>query len=559
VSTSTFESGYDRSALARWLKPDHVDEFERLAKTLVHGPEFQIVLIDCESETDREALIAAVDDVARAVKLRTAKLPIGGRVADAAGLERRLRRQAAQSSIIHVLGAKAWFSPGRWADFNQRRERIARDARARLLLWLDGSALRDLSIYAPDIWAWRSGVYTFGLVSAVAVEAEFTLSWRTSRVPISGVDNRSLSERRERVAQLRSMLASAPSQSELRLPLINELAELHFGLGELDQALRVRREEELPALEQLGNARLKAVSMGRIADLLNAKGEFDEALRIYCDEVLPVFESVDDARSRAVTMGKIADVLEAQGRTDEGLRIRREHELPAYEKLGDVRARAVTMGRIADLLHERGQLDEALHLRRDEELPAYEQLGDSRARAVTMGRIADVLQARGQLEEALRLRREEELPTYEKLGETRLRAATMGKIADILQLRGQRDEAMRIRRDEEIPAYETLQLRRQQAIEKGKLADDLQGLGQNLGTVLRLRRSELPAYEEAGDLRAHTAALLKLASSLKKRGRMGDYDEARDLLRRALEDARKLKWVEAERRAKFLLDSLGPW
>ena len=68
--------------------------------------------------------------------------------------------------------------------------------------------------------------------------------------------------------------------------------------------------------------------MGKIADILQSRGEVDEALRIRREEQLPVYERIGDARSRAVTMGKIADILQSRGEVDEALRIRREERAP---------------------------------------------------------------------------------------------------------------------------------------------------------------------------------------------------------------------------------------
>ena len=209
--------------------------------------------------------------------------------------------------------------------------------------------------------------------------------------------------------------------------------------------------------ERLGDVRERAVTVGKIADLLTTRGETDEALRIRREEQLPVYERLGDVRSCAVTMGKIADILTTHGETDEALRIRREEQLPVYERLGDVRLRAVTMGRIADILTTRGQFDEALRIRREEELPVYERLGDVRLRAVTMGQIADILTTRGQTNEALRIHREEQLPVFERLGDVRERAVTMGKIADILTTRGETDEALRIHLDERLPVAHRMQ------------------------------------------------------------------------------------------------------
>jgi phosphopentomutase len=57
--------------------------------------------------------------------------------------------------------------------------------------------------------------------------------------------------------------------------------------------------------------------MGRIADILQGRGQLDEALRIYQEEELPVYERLGDVRSKAITMGRIADILQARGLEDQ--------------------------------------------------------------------------------------------------------------------------------------------------------------------------------------------------------------------------------------------------
>ena len=218
------------------------------------------------------------------------------------------------------------------------------------------------------------------------------------------------------------------------------VADILQARGELDAALRIRTDEQLPVYERLGDVREKAVTQGYIADILQARGQLDEALRIRTDEELPVYERLGDVRSAAVTRGKIADILQARGQLDEALRIRTEEQLPVYERLGDVRAAAVTRGKIADILQARGQLDEALRIRTEEVLPAFVRLGDPRLKAVEQGRIADILQARGQLDEALRIRNEEELPVYERLGDVRELLVCRAKIALTLLARGRADD-----------------------------------------------------------------------------------------------------------------------
>jgi tetratricopeptide (TPR) repeat protein len=308
----------------------------------------------------------------------------------------------------------------------------------------------------------------------------------------------------------------APREAALAAGLHADILEER---GALDEALHIRREEELPVFQRLGDVRERAVVLAKMAKILRARGQLDEALRILRQEALPAFEQLGDVRSRAITLGRIADILELRGQLDEALQIRQQEELPVYERLGDVRERAVVLGKIADILELRGQLDEALRIRQEEELPVYERLGAVRERALTLGQVAGILEARGQLDEALRIRQEEELPVYERLGDVQSRAIALGRIADILQARGQLDEALRIRQEEELPVYERLGDVRLRAVTLGQIADILQARGQ-LDEALRIRQEEeLPVYERLGDVRSQAATLFKIALIIRTRGR----------------------------------------
>ena len=115
-----------------------------------------------------------------------------------------------------------------------------------------------------------------------------------------------------------------------------------------DEALRIRREEQLPIYERLGDVRERAVTLGSIADILEARGEPDEALRILRDETLPVFERTRRRSCSRLDNGQNRRRARSAGRDpSEALRILREEVLPVFERLGDVRGRAMTLQKIA--------------------------------------------------------------------------------------------------------------------------------------------------------------------------------------------------------------------
>ncbi|GHJ09695.1 hypothetical protein TPA0907_40620 [Micromonospora humidisoli] len=288
------------------------------------------------------------------------------------------------------------------------------------------------------------------------------------------------------------------------------IADILFYRGDYDEALRIRRDIELPVYQRLGDTQSTAITHGRIADILQQRGDYDEALRIRREIQLPVYQRLGDTRATAITHGKIADILQQRGDYDEALRIRRDIELPVYQRLGDTRATAVTHGQIADILYRRGDYDEALRIRREIQLPVYQRLGDTRATAVTHGKIADIHYQRGDYDEALRIHQEIQLPVYQRLGDIRETAVTHGKIADILHQRGDYDEALRIHQEIQLPVYQRLGDTRETATTHGRIAEIHYQRG-NYDEARKLHRKRLQVHEQHGDLDSIASARWGLA------------------------------------------------
>ncbi len=457
------------------LPADCHDEFARLARLIQARPgKFQLLVIDCRDERLRERVIERLDDVLRLAGRRSARVRLtDAAYPDFAAVAKDIVSSTASADVIHLTGGAAWFNAARWQSFNIQRGPVTREVKANLLLWLDPESIAAMASIARDFWAWRAAVIAFHDVPQLISVAD--------RAPFAGpFDDRALSERTKRIAVLREVLQDSDLPDDIRLGLALEMGDLFRSIGDLDHAEAAFREI---ASQTTNTARDYAIIMGRIADILEARGDLDEALRIRTEQQLPVYTRLGDVRAVAITQGKIADILQARGNLDEALRIRTEQELPVYNRLGDVRAVAITQGEIADILQARGELDEALRIRTGQELPVYIRLGDVHAVAIAQGKIADTLQARGELDEALRIRTEQELPVYTRIGDVRLVAITRSKIADILQLRGQYDEALRIHTEETLPVFKHLGATREYAIIQNKIADILQARVQPEGTI----------------------------------------------------------------------------
>ena len=83
--------------------------------------------------------------------------------------------------------------------------------------------------------------------------------------------------------------------------------------------------------------------MGKIADVLQARGELEEALRIRREEELPVYEKLGDVRSLLVGRANLAITLQRRGRAEDRPEIERLLRLAHAEsqRLGLPEARQI--------------------------------------------------------------------------------------------------------------------------------------------------------------------------------------------------------------------------
>lgn len=337
--------------------------------------------------------------------------------------------------------------------------------------------------------------------------------------------------------------------------------------GQLQDALRILREEVVPVYTNTGNIRLRAIALARISSILTTQGELDEALRIRQEELLPVFQSLKDFHSIAITFEGIANIHEHRGRMNEAFDIRTNSCLPIYEKMGDKLGTAMTMAAIAAIFQRRGQLGEALRRYQDEVLPIYEKMGDLRLAARTRGQMAEIQQDHGQIDDALRVWKDDLLPFFQKIGDLQAVSDAFSQIIEIYRLKGQLfeansllyeirdihqklanpaawafswgqearlcrdrgefDRALQLRLENELPIYVRLGDRYSKSITMGRIADIYQDK-EELDRALEIRlKEEVPFYKEQGYPKQLALTMGKIAGIRERQGRL---EEAQRIL-----------------------------
>jgi tetratricopeptide (TPR) repeat protein/CHAT domain-containing protein len=91
-----------------------------------------------------------------------------------------------------------------------------------------------------------------------------------------------------------------------------------------------------------------AAAMGYVADIAYRRGDYDEALRIRREVELPAYERLGDTRSTATTWGDIADIAFHRGDYDEAAELQRRR-LAVAKQLGDLNGVANTTWGLAQI------------------------------------------------------------------------------------------------------------------------------------------------------------------------------------------------------------------
>ena len=378
-------------------------ELGRLARAVGHGPDFQILIVEAVSDEARRMAREVIDHATEERGLRVAEA-CWDPAADAEGLERLIVAAATNADLIHLSGALDWLTPQRWQGLNIRRDRLAESARARLVWWLHPRNVAEMATQAPDLWAWRGGVYSFLEVASPGVSPLTSFDF-----PHEAQVNRADPEpRRNRIREIRSWLEGTP-QPELVYEVAREWGDLALSLGEFDEARHAYQDIALPAARLHHTAREALAIKQALATVATEAGDFGGAIEILKDVAeesgrLLGADHPDTLRSR----NNLASAYQDAGRLNDAIPLH-EETLKAQEQLLEPNHpdTLITRNNLASAYQDAGRLNDAIPLF-EETLTAEEQLfgPDHPDTLITRNNLASAYRAAGRLNDAIPLHEE---------------------------------------------------------------------------------------------------------------------------------------------------------
>jgi tetratricopeptide (TPR) repeat protein len=420
--------------------------YDRLVTFLDFAPErFTLGFVSVNFGRDQAALIEAVQVDPRNADLQIVELAFVDRELryfKNALVERlaTIKIEATKKLILIITGLEFAIGllgeyPLVLQDLNYIRDAFVHTVPYPIVFVLPDGALTRLAKFAPDLWAWRKGVFTFES-SELVIEAAYRETLDSDRF------NGSLSkgERRERINLLERLLTDTSQESfgKQEIQLRTELGKHYRDLGSFDKAHR-QLEQALELASASDNLILvKARVLQALSALCKIRGEIAQAI-VYAEESANISNLFADHRTEAHALNVLADIQESQGEVDESFQLR-EKILQLCEQSSYLYGKAVTLHNMAKMIAQQGDMDRALNLW-NQSLEIKEQIGDVKGKAATLTQIAGMIAQQGNMDRALSLWNQS-LEIEEWIGDVQGKATTLFIMADTLATRGDFDTAI---------------------------------------------------------------------------------------------------------------------
>lgn len=142
----------------------HAEPFERLNRAIQSRGGFRLLIAQYSLPQYRDMLVNRLMELHKGSTIYNV---VKENPPDFNVLQAELTELAKDSVAIHFIDLGNCPSPlsEHWINaLNQRREAIASQCPLPVILWLTGDIIRAFALNAPDMWAWRAGVFDFSVL-----------------------------------------------------------------------------------------------------------------------------------------------------------------------------------------------------------------------------------------------------------------------------------------------------------------------------------------------------------------------------------------------------------
>lgn len=411
-----------------------------------------------------------------------------------------------------------------------------------VVIWASCEGLRIIAENAPDFWAWRSRVVSFGS-AARSVPHGFEVSEWKEKVSD------------ELIASYEDALLKFESRNELKeAGKVSELlGELYFRNGEWEKAIGYYQ-KSLGIKEKIGDEYGAAQTYGNLGNVRAKMGEWKQAIELF-QKGLETFEKLGDVHGAAQTYNNLGLVYSDMGEWIKAIDYYRK-SIAIKEKLGDAQGAAHTFNNLGLVYGKMNEWTKAIELYQ-KSLETFEKLGDIQGAAQTYGNLGSVYVDMGEWTKAIEFHKKD-LEISEKLGDLHGAAQTYNNLGLVYASKGEWDKAIEYYQ-KSLETFENLGDIHGATCANGNLGLAYVDMGE-WNKAIKSYEKSLEKFEKLGDIHGSASAYGNLGSVYAV---MGDWPKAIEFYRKDMEISEKLgdingKGITLANLGKLHLDKKPP-
>ncbi|MEP0858700.1 tetratricopeptide repeat protein [Trichocoleus sp. DQ-U1] len=366
-------------------------------------------------------------------------------------------------------------------DLNFVRDAFTKSIPHPILFCLPDYAITRLAKFAPDFWAWKSGVFHFNTVQSTKDDA-LSKTLQSKKI----YDELELPEKQDRVDLLHRLLMEySPSgchetedNLQTRIDILTQLGEANRSQDEftkateyLEKALNLvnkneyLKKQKLTVLFQLGVIYVKqgqveqgmafflqslevaretgervfeAIVLNFLGDAYSLLEQYQQAIESY-QQSLAIAREIGTRKIEGMALNALGDVYNALEQYQQAIESYQQC-LEFRQEIGDRKFEAITLSNLGDVYNALEQYQQAIGSYQ-QCLAIVREIGDRKFEAITLSNLGDVYNALEQYQQAIESY-QQCLAIRQEIGDRKFEAITLSNLGDVYNALEQYQQAI---------------------------------------------------------------------------------------------------------------------
>ena len=381
------------------------------------------------------------------------------------------------------------------ADINFVRDGYIKMVPHPVVFVLPDYAITRFAKYAPDFWAWKSGLFKFKTTQETRDFAEAKI-FDSGRIFGSYIKP----EKQERIDLLHRLLMEAnPSGSDpesnrnaaSQMNILIELGAAYYSLSEYNRAIEFDR-QALEISRKIGDRHGESSSLMNLGVAYDSLGQHQQAIQFY-QQSLEIFRKIGDLHGESSSLGNLGVAYDSLGQYQQAIQFHQQ-SLEIDKEIGDRNGEADSLGNLGIAYYSLGQYQQAIQFYQ-QQLEICREIGDRNGEANSLGNLGIAYKSLGQYQQAIHLF-QQSLEIQREIGDRNGESSSLGNLGVAYSSLGQYQQAIQFYQ-QSLEIKREIRDRHGEAISLNNLGLALKEIGRRKESIEALNASR-NIYEELG-------------------------------------------------------------